>query len=417
VLIIAGSVMLLLVCALLAVHWGRSTIQVLAKKLRELSRTKDRMHDLIETLSAEEQRTRLTMSVMPLAVCLFDAEGRMIFANESFQSAFHFAEQDAQAAKIHVGKLLPQIDFKPLFERRPKRFVVPTTSVLSAFQVEEQYAVSVTFLDSRQRQSPVRGAMRAISTGGSGSNNGNGGSNANVKQTFDADFVVIIDTRSGLTDTTASEGSSRRTSESEPTARFANAAADDRMFESLFTHDTALMASFAEFCNREHAGEGLLFWRAVSEYRRVADVFGRVQRQRNIVDQFLAGHDKSKNPLNLPGGQGTEREMDKVRKMLGQAEVFDGLLALVMHDLRHDVFERFLAKNRHRSTMEGAAAVARDNGNTGGADGAATTAAVAAVAAAAAAGATGGGAHQHNSNSKHELDVELEPGDHQLPDL
>lgn len=308
--------------------FSRLTTTFLDSKVTELRDTQQKMNDLIEKLSAEEQQVRHIMSILPLAICLCNSKGVLVYVNETFRQSLSWSERDISKNDVLLSQILPNVDIQTVLREKRKRITLNTV-VRSHFGVDELFAVSISSAKRAKNWEKVARSKSSIS---------------NIS------FIVIIDTRS--LETMSTDDNTKRPSidsgshddstddSNTPRTNLSVYTEEDALFAQMWQHDTSLLQSFRDFCKREHSFEGILFWEQVCEYRRIDTTFERVERQRQIWGDFLNGHG-SKYELNLSHVD-MHGELQKVMRFLGQRHVFDGILQIVMNDLRIDLFVRYL---------------------------------------------------------------------------
>jgi CHASE1-domain containing sensor protein len=263
-----------------------------------LSQNNQRLETLLDKLSAEEQRFRVILSIVPYALIVVDHDGLCIDCNKAFRAKFGYSKHHLVESSFNT--LFP--NFLAPLDMFTKASGTEISTVLKSkfgYTMEVQIAISTTNFNKEDIYHHTRDKQEDIL------------------------YVIMIVSSDDYKKTVIDRSATDLQSELE--------------FCEILYHPEK-RSGFKRYCIQHQNEENILFVEAVLEYKLVESTSDRVRIQQQILDNFLK--EKGKYELNIARCHVND-ELPILSNGLGQLDTFDNLFKIVCVQLRVDVFNGY----------------------------------------------------------------------------
>ncbi|KAG2392430.1 hypothetical protein C9374_012682 [Naegleria lovaniensis] len=330
------------------------------ERTRDLANSHNQLLLLVDRISFEEQKTKKIMNSLEDAVVTSDALGKVIHCNNAFFKNFGYTDSDLLDRAV-ISTILPEIELSKVihemsraelnsyisnnsnssvhsFETLAKTKTGISLSVKVSLSLSQIYSQSLTnsSVPNHLMVTPSSSTAPPTSTTMTTSNSTDNMQTLLKDNRQETVCVILIHilSKSQLGATLLMSHSS---SNSFQEYQLSN---QQMTFEfKEFFMNLEKRKLFKEFCASEHNDENINFLEDVLFYRSLGFIQERVNMQQEMYEKYLKPN--SPKQLNISKKQ-LETHSFKISRGLGEFELFDDLEKVVIQNIIHDSFKRFM---------------------------------------------------------------------------
>ncbi|KAL9648268.1 hypothetical protein ABK040_013887 [Willaertia magna] len=320
-------------------------------KTKQLADSYTHLNLLLERISAEEVKTRKILNAMEDALITINSYGFVVHCNESFYRMFQYTESDVLGfgsdshGKVNIQYLIPNLDLKELFIQfnHLDTVITPDKDLKAISKHGKDFPVRVNlnfcklFLNDLSSQ---LGTSHEDTSSVITSNTTSILSNDKILQQEQACIILIHNLsekhhlETNLEHHENPELAECRTMLKNPTKKseFKN-----------YCKKAQLNNSLSEECYNN-----VLFVEDIIHYKNTQSIQERVYLQQDIYNNYIA--ENAKRKLHGIPKEAVDAVTFKIKKALGEAELFDNLERLVVQDVVNEIYMKW--KDHEKSELQ-----------------------------------------------------------------
>lgn len=326
------------------------------ERTRDLANSHNQLLLLVDRISFEEQKTKKIMNSLEDAVVTSDANGKVIHCNNAFFKNFGYTDTDLLDRAV-ISTILPQIDLSNLIQEMSRteannhglssiHSVETNAKTKTGVSLSVKVSVSLSQIYSQSITRFSVAENNSSSTVLTASEIPNPQPLENVQTSLLKDnrqetVCVILIHILGKISPFGSTLVMNNTLEMESSPIHDYPLTNQQMtfeFKEFFMN-LEKRKLFKEFCANEHNDENIQFLEDVLFYKSLGFIQERVNMQQEIFENYLKAN--APKQLNISKKQ-LETHSFKISRGLGEFELFDELEKVVIQNIIHDSFKRFM---------------------------------------------------------------------------
>ncbi|KAL9649680.1 hypothetical protein ABK040_003357 [Willaertia magna] len=342
ILIIVVFILVILgVAQLVQDHFRKKEYQFIQEQLemKVLERTKDLANShqqllyLLDRISQEEQRVKKIINSIEDCLITFNLDGtRILHCNQSFYKIFGFKEIDTINQRITLNMILPELDITKEYAKSNNESATIILELKALTKLGKEFQVKVSINFSKMSSSEIKQTIN---------NFNNNSMNIDVEMLKKQQEVVCILLIHSLSERNLIKDLKEK-------EQLYSLLRDRLEFQEMFDNHQK-RKEFKDFCQKSHNDENILFLEDIQFYKSLENIQERVNMQHEIFDKYIK--EDAPKQLNISKIE-LETFSYKIKKGLGDFDLFEELEKIVIQNVVHDVYKRFKEHQENKEDLQ-----------------------------------------------------------------